>query len=250
MIITLLVLYAPRLQQQLGRWYLPLVLAIVFVGSFLAWGVNVWWTLQHYNIPPEWIIDEGAIIATLFVPLIIISTQYNYKTVLAFTFLTTLVNIVLGEQLLPANSEALEYMWENSIGLFIIYAIVGFLIVRVVTGQKKERQLLTAQNIQLTHYATTVERLAISHERNRMARELHDTLAHTLSAVSVQLEALNMQLDSDHEGAKQTLQQSRTAVRNGLQETRPRPTSFAGQPTRRPGPRPRHASTGRGSYRT
>ncbi len=31
----------------------------------------------------------------------------------------------------------------------------------------------------------------MSRERNRLARELHDTLAHTLSALAVQLEAVD-----------------------------------------------------------
>ncbi len=87
-------------------------------------------------------------------------------------------------------------------------------------GQKTDRQALGERNVELARYATTVERLSVSHERNRIARELHDTLAHTLSAVSVQLEALNTQFDSDTIGAKQTPKKTAGLTRNGLQEVR------------------------------
>jgi signal transduction histidine kinase len=98
--------------------------------------------------------------------------------------------------------------------------VVGLVVVRLVGGQKTQREVLTEKNIQLTRYATTVERLAISHERNRMARELHDTLAHTLSAIAVQLEALNKQLDRDPDSAKHTVQQLRDLAHSGLEESR------------------------------
>jgi signal transduction histidine kinase len=47
---------------------------------------------------------------------------------------------------------------------------------------------------QLRAYAAESEELAISHERNRMAREIHDTLGHYLTILAVQLEtALKME---------------------------------------------------------
>lgn len=218
--MTLLVLYSQQLQNRLGRWYLPLPLLITFVGVFISYGIEIQWALNQNAIPIEWIVEDDALITQLFIPLIIISAQYRYRVVLLFSFLVASLNATIGSWWLPLEGSAIEHVMEYAITVLIIYPIVGFMITRVVSGQKMERQALTAKNIELTQYVATVERLTISHERNRMARELHDTLAHTLSAVSVQLEAVNMQLDSDTQGAKQTLQKSRTLIRNGLQETR------------------------------
>ncbi|MBU1880351.1 MAG: hypothetical protein KJ734_15505, partial [Chloroflexi bacterium] len=61
---------------------------------------------------------------------------------------------------------------------------------------------------------------AILQERTRLARELHDTLAHTLSGVTVQLEAVRVSLDSDPATAQTLLDQSLTTTRTGLTETR------------------------------
>jgi len=114
----------------------------------------------------------------------------------------------------------LEWVWEDALMRAVIYPIIAFLVSRIVAGQKKDRQALTEQNSHLTQYASTVEQLAISQERNRMARDLHDTLAHSLSAVAIQLEAISRQIKRDPEAAEITLRQTRQTVRQGLKETR------------------------------
>jgi signal transduction histidine kinase len=53
-----------------------------------------------------------------------------------------------------------------------------------------------------------------------MARELHDTLAHTLSGLSVQLETVKAYLEVDPVTAQTLLDQSLAVTRSGLQETR------------------------------
>ncbi|HEY7984380.1 MAG TPA: sensor histidine kinase [Ktedonobacterales bacterium] len=54
-----------------------------------------------------------------------------------------------------------------------------------VMGAKAE---LEQANAQLRRYSNEVEELAITRERNRMAREIHDTLGHYLTILAVQLE--------------------------------------------------------------
>ena len=60
----------------------------------------------------------------------------------------------------------------------------------------------------------------MTQERNRLARELHDTLAHTLSAVEMQLKALDILIQRDPGAARQHLAQTRTVTRDGLQAAR------------------------------
>ena len=79
-----------------------------------------------------------------------------------------------------------------------------------------QRQSLADANTKLVHYAATLERLTITRERNRLARELHDTLAHTLSAVAVELEAVSALWDVDPTQARAMLTQSLTVTRTGL----------------------------------
>jgi len=62
--------------------------------------------------------------------------------------------------------------------------------------------------------------LTISRERNRMARELHDTLAHTLSALSVQLETTRAYWNVEPDTAYEMLSKALDATRSGLNDTR------------------------------
>jgi signal transduction histidine kinase len=72
----------------------------------------------------------------------------------------------------------------------------------------------------LYRHTATVEQLAISRERNRMARDLHDTLAHSLSALIVQLEALRARLVHDPAGAEEMVDELSALARRGLEESR------------------------------
>src|SRR5262249_42481365 len=65
-----------------------------------------------------------------------------------------------------------------------------------------------------------LEELAVSRERNRLARELHDTLAHGLTAVAVQLEAVNALWDAAPGEARATLARALDTTRASLTDAR------------------------------
>lgn len=66
------------------------------------------------------------------------------------------------------------------------------------------------------------EQLGAVRERNRLAREIHDTLAQGLTAVSLQLESADVLLEvgSDLEKARQAVQQALALTRANLEEAR------------------------------
>jgi signal transduction histidine kinase len=90
----------------------------------------------------------------------------------------------------------------------------------LVTALRADHQRLAAANRQLAQRAATAEQLAESRERNRLARELHDTLAHSLTGLSVQLKALETLLVHDPARAHVQLLETQGTVRTGLQEVR------------------------------
>jgi len=80
---------------------------------------------------------------------------------------------------------------------------------------------LEAANRQLTEYAARVEDLTIAEERQRMARELHDTLSQGLAGLILQLEAVDAHLaGSRAERARSILEQSMQTARATLAEAR------------------------------
>jgi len=98
--------------------------------------------------------------------------------------------------------------------------VVGVYIHQLITRLRAQAESLQSANTQLAHYAATLESLTVSRERNRMSRELHDTVVHTLSGLSVQLEAAKAYWEVDPQTAQGLLDQSLEATRSGLQETR------------------------------
>jgi signal transduction histidine kinase len=79
---------------------------------------------------------------------------------------------------------------------------------------------LTQKNKQLEEYAQQVETLAVVEERNRMSREMHDTLGHRLTSSAVQLEAAQRLLPGQSERVTNMLGEVRQEVRQALTELR------------------------------
>jgi NarL family two-component system sensor histidine kinase YdfH len=80
---------------------------------------------------------------------------------------------------------------------------------------------LEAANRQLSDYAARVEDLTIAAERQRMARELHDTLSQGLAGLVLQLEAADAHLAGNRpERARSILRQSMEKARAALADAR------------------------------
>ncbi|MBX3015630.1 MAG: hypothetical protein KF832_29175 [Caldilineaceae bacterium] len=85
---------------------------------------------------------------------------------------------------------------------------------------KRLLQELQTAHQQLQAYAAHAEALAIAEERNRLAREMHDTLGHRLTVAAVQLEGAQKLVERDPAKASQMIGTVREQVREGLQELR------------------------------
>ena len=105
--------------------------------------------------------------------------------------------------------------------LFVWYMILLF------TGQRREnlriqrlnRQLHDA-NDQLRDYAVKLERMTEVRERNRLAREIHDTLGHTLTGIIMGADAVLTLFDPAPEEAKKRVQVIAQSARDGLNDVR------------------------------
>jgi signal transduction histidine kinase len=91
----------------------------------------------------------------------------------------------------------------NHLASGLITYVVSALVGNTVATRRNYTELvrLRAAEVVRTQEATT--QAAIFAERSRMARELHDVAAHHLSGLVVQAAAVERQIDSDPEAAKQ-----------------------------------------------
>ncbi|MDW8403258.1 sensor histidine kinase [Chloroflexus sp.] len=174
----------------------------------------------------------------LFLALIITAWQYRLAGVLAFSGATALIEVLtvvivapLARLLLapaagppggfaPAPLQGINVFLILGLVRTISFAIVGVFVNQLIERLNQQQQSLQAANARLAHYASTLESLAISRERNRLAHELHDTLAHSLSAIAVQLETARAYWEQDSAKARALVEQAHAATRSGLEETR------------------------------
>ena len=106
----------------------------------------------------------------------------------------------------------------------IFIAIYVILYSRQAEATAQARALLSdleAANRQLSEYTTRVENLTIAAERQRMARELHDTLSQGLAGLILQLEAVDAHLaNARTDRARTILQQTMEKARGTLADAR------------------------------
>lgn len=75
-------------------------------------------------------------------------------------------------------------------------------------------------NRKLRQYAAQAEELATVRERNRLAREIHDSLGHYLTVVNVQIEAARAVMDRDRAKAIEALARAQSLTHEGLRDIR------------------------------
>lgn len=220
----LLYLWISPLQQWLGAAYLPIALLVATIPPLVSQ------PLAAIVGASDGSAQNIRLYFWLLLPLLLISVQYNLWTVLAFTSGTSLLSIVLAVPSARRGGAALALTVQHAGLRWFLFTLTGLIIVRIASAQREQRRELAQKNRQLANYATTLEQLAVSRERNRLARELHDTLAHTLSAIDVQLKALHVQLTSDPAAAQRTLTQTQELTRTGLHESRRALQALRAQP--------------------
>jgi signal transduction histidine kinase len=212
-LLLLVLLLLPQVPRRLGKWFVPLTLLIGLVPLLIG---NYWWPSENPLQTPFAIF--------FFVMLVLIGWQYPFRYVIVYVLGLTLYQVWL---MLPMVDGLLSFDvgWLVLQGAMML--IVGYVIVQLVSIQREQRAALAeayeqqaAATARLQRYAAALEELTISRERNRMARELHDTLAHSLSALAVQLEAVRSLWSVDPGAAQDMLERADETARRGLKEAR------------------------------
>lgn len=156
----------------------------------------------------------------LILPVLFIAWLFSRATLLLFCGFITAVEIGVSFLSIQTDPMSLGILIASIVFRGVIFGIMGLFVNSMSEVQNLQQEKLEKANVRLRKYAIYTEQLAQTRERNRLARELHDTLAHTLSSVAVQLEAVKVLFDTNQNEAKKGLERSLVTTRNGLNETR------------------------------
>jgi signal transduction histidine kinase len=207
-----------RMQNLLGRAFIPLMIAIITILPILAA-----WLIITLFPPNPMLNSEGLVLRLLpflLVGFLLVVWQYRWQYMLLVVLAITALNIGTIWSSPPPGLPPFQGALTVPLIQTVVFLAVGFSISYLMSRLRKQQQSLEAANINLTHYASTLEQLATTRERNRLARELHDTLAHTLSGLAVQLETIKAYWDVDQKMARSSLERSIAVAHSGLEETR------------------------------
>jgi signal transduction histidine kinase len=108
----------------------------------------------------------------------------------------------------------------NSTLLFGLVLVFVLLMVGAILTERQSRDRLASANERLRRYALLIENQATLQERNRIAREIHDSVGHTLTAQSIQLENVALWLPENLPRAASHLQTARVLGKEALQNVR------------------------------
>lgn len=147
---------------------------------------------------------QFEIIALIETP-IPFSSYLSYYNQFARTFFTGIETVLVSANVL----------------LFVLFMILLFVGERAENERiRKLYQELGAANVQLREYAVDLERMTELRERNRFAREIHDTLGHTLTGIIMGADAALALFDLAPEEAQKRVQVIAQSAREGLTDVR------------------------------
>lgn len=140
-----------------------------------------------------------------FIPMIPFSTYiacFNSET-------QTIINLVLNSL--------------TTLSIVIFIAVMVVMTMKEVNESKRVLQLnseLQLLNKQLQKYASIQQKMGEVKERNRLAREIHDTLGHTLTGLSMGIDASMTLVDDHPDASKKQLSILSKTARQGLVDVR------------------------------
>lgn len=164
-----------------------------------------------------------GLINILYLPISLLAiVQISLRRGLQFTGLLILLNV--GIQFIDDgyNVNALRDSIING-GILYFIAIFAVTLLRADASQQETQQVLDElhdAHRQLQAYAAQVEELAVAEERNRLSREVHDTLGHRLTVSIVQLEGAERLVVKQPDRATAKIATVRQQLDEGLGELR------------------------------
>ncbi len=122
----------------------------------------------------------------------------------------------------------------NFIVLFGLSLLLVVLLINALLTERQSQQRLQRANQNLRESAQAIEKLAMDQERSRIARDIHDSLGHSLTALNIQLESALKLWEKDPARSQKFLGEAKRLGSQSLQEVRQsvaalRPDPLAGE---------------------
>lgn len=147
-----------------------------------------------------------------------IIAMFFYTLYFYFGFFPTIFSLIGGLSFLMVNPTNLDLpMLDQSAWYYFIFMVLfSGLIKRDERNQSRNRELYR----ELEQYAAHSTSLAKQEERNRISRDLHDSLGHYLVAVNIQIQKATAFREINAAESDTALQQAQQATSDAIKELR------------------------------
>ena len=108
----------------------------------------------------------------------------------------------------------------NLVVMFALVLVFLLMLMNALITERHQGEALREANQKLKESAAQIEILAMSRERSRIARDIHDSLGHALSGLNIQLEGALKLWDADPEQARNFVTHAKTMGSTALGEAR------------------------------
>lgn len=207
-IFGLMGLRLPTNNQRNKLLYTALEIILILITAFLGGG-----TARLFPFLNMIIVTRSCLIFQLPGRLVVASLSF-------FLILLTLTQRFYRFPLPPRAQERFWFLTLSfmlSFGLALVFVL---LLMNAVLSERQSREKLAIANEKLRQYALKIENQATLEERNRIAREIHDSLGHSLTALNLQLETALKLSQSNPSKAQVFLARAKELGSKALQDVR------------------------------
>ncbi|MBW4536665.1 MAG: sensor histidine kinase [Pleurocapsa minor HA4230-MV1] len=187
--------------------YTAFEIGLIFYGTRLGY-LHILPTLYLIVVMRSCFLFElvGRWIVTGIVFMLFLSDQYRYiiKTV-------------------PENPEQQINFGMHIVAETLVFGLGVFFVLQLtnrILSERQMRQKLAQANEQLQEYSQKIEELATVQERNRIARDIHDSLGHALTSLNIQMQTAVKLWEKEPAQAHSFLTQAQSLGKRAMQEVR------------------------------
>lgn len=169
---------------------------------------------EYYGMLSDYRFSAVIVVATVI-------NDYDSKFLKKYLFVPIILLIVteimkISNMGIVLSQDILAPLILKNLTVYALVIIVAYVAKKQLLLNNKLKKVM----VELKETSQKLEEASIVEERSRIAREIHDTLGHTLTGAIVQLEAAKKLIDVDKDKAKEFIEKSQEITREGFTEVK------------------------------
>lgn len=196
--------------------------------------IIILWEVVSFSVP--WICLMFSYRYYLFTEIILFGGACFYLTLL---FPSAYLAFLMPTFMIAANSVHKSYRWSGPITIILFPLLIAIFskvtdlwviilqlslafamgsFFRLLAINYRQSEIIRNQKHVLEQYVSQVERITLLEERDRLSKDLHDTMGHSYTSIIMGMETLRMELKSKE--GEQQLDSLLQLARNSMEEVR------------------------------